>query len=80
MNTTEYTRNEIATIMAKNVEDVAILRGASYSTHITINGRAFCGRIDNDGYNLDTEFETFTSRGCGACRNYLNRRIAKVGA
>ena len=81
MNVKELTRDEIAYLINVTLEDIAIRTASSYSTHICVNGKALCGRIDNDGYNLSTQFEHFVvGRGCGVCRNHLNRKIAKVNA
>lgn len=74
----DITRSEIAAALGINIEDVAIRRAASFSSHIAINGTAYCGRLNNDGYNIATEFEVFTdTRGCGTC---AKRYAAKVGA
>ena len=70
------TREEIANSLGLQIEDVAILKVGGYSRHITIKGTSYCGRLNNDGYNVPTQFEEFAGGQCGTC---LNRYKAKAG-
>ena len=70
------TREEMATALGLQLEDVAIRRAGSYSRHIAIKGTSYCGRINNDGYNIPTEYDALTAAECGTC---LNRYKAKAG-
>lgn len=74
----KFTRTEAAQILNVPVDLIAFKRAASVSIHIAVNGIAFCGRINNDGYPTNTEYEEVSS-GIG-CKTCLTRLSAKVAA
>lgn len=72
------TTSEIASKLNISIADVALNRAAAFSRHIVIKGRAYCGRIDNDGYSIPTErTEADVDFVCGTC---MRRYTAKVAA
>jgi hypothetical protein len=70
------TREEMATALGLQLEDVAIRKAGGYSKHILVKGKSYCGRLDNDGYNVPTQFETLAAGECGTC---VKRYKAKAG-
>jgi hypothetical protein len=63
------TRNieDIAVLYNVGPESVAIRTGATYRRHLVIKGSSLCGRVNNDGYDLDTMFPTFEGFICNTC-------------
>jgi hypothetical protein len=70
----DLVREDVAVNLRLPLEDVAFRKAASFSWHICINGTAYCGRINNDGYNVPTQAEEiFLSGTCKTCVNrYAN--------
>jgi hypothetical protein len=70
------TREEMATALGLQLEDVAIRKAGGYSRHIAIKGTSYCGRLNNDGYNIPTEYDELSGGECGTC---VKRYKAKAG-
>jgi hypothetical protein len=71
----------IATIAdAYNVDisNVAITSVRTYSKHLCIRGKALCGWIDNDGYDIPTDVDKWNKLYCGKCNRYLSMRLEKL--
>ena len=73
----ELTVTQIAESLNISLEEVCIMKAGAFSRHIVIKGRAYCGRIDSDGYNIPTQFDYISEYDCKTC---LNRHSQKVGA
>lgn len=75
-----YTRIQIANLLGKNLEEIAIRDAGNYSTHIAVNGTSYCGRLNNDGYNIPTKLEKTTGSLCSTCLKRFESAAVKVGA
>lgn len=71
------TVTEIAESLNISLEEVCVMRAGSVSRHIVIKGRAYCGRIDSDGHNIPTQFDSIDDFDCKTC---LKRYTQKVVA
>jgi hypothetical protein len=79
--TNEITLETMATELCVTIDEVAIRKAGSLSRHLVLKGTAFCGRINNDGYNLTSEYEYFNSKHiCVTCLKRYNSKVAKVNA
>lgn len=77
--TTKVTLAMMAENLGVTIEEVAIRCAGSYSRHLAVKGTAFCGRINNDGYNITSQYESFdTNHICVTCLTRYNAKIAKI--
>ena len=70
------TREEMSKALGLEIKEIAIAKAGGYSRHIVIKGTSYCGRLNNDGYNIPTQFEELSGGACGTC---LNRYKVKAG-
>ena len=70
------TVQEIAKNLNISLEEVCIMKAGSFSRHIVIKGRAYCGRIDSDGYNIPTHFDFISEYDCKTCLNRYSQKIS----
>lgn len=71
-------REEIARTLQIDLDNVALRAAGSLSRHIAINGTSYCGRLNNDGYNIASEFDLVDES--LICKTCFNRYNSKVGA
>lgn len=68
----------IADAYGVDINNVAIVNISTYSKHLCIKGKALCGWIDNDGYDIPTEWDKWSDSFCGKCNRYLKMRLEKL--
>lgn len=79
--TTDVTLATMASDLNVTIEEVAIRTAGSYSRHLALKGTAFCGRINNDGYNITSQYESFNPKYiCATCLKRYEAKVAKVNA
>lgn len=78
MVTDNLDRQAIATIYGAKLENIAITNVSTYTKHLCVKGKALCGWLDNDGYDIPTDVEMWSDSYCGKCNRYLKMRLAKV--
>lgn len=77
---TTLTLETIATQLNISVEDVCVRTATTYARHLVIKGVSYCGRINNDGYSMETQFDAFVGYTCGTCEKRHAAKVAKVAA
>ena len=72
------TVQEIAESLNIPLEEVCIMKaGRAFARHIVIKGRAYCGRINSDGYNIPTNFNHIDTHDCRTCLKRYRQKISE---